>query len=275
MKKWQTWKKCWRKLANKMLTKVLVFSDNWSAYFTDQEFRVRNSGTFGIRTIDLWLRWFKPFHDLQLMFEIDNDDENTVTLFFSLPWLVRGGIALDMRRWQWTERFVGQDGSRSWGFRMGRRDFTFNWGLQQGAVWGDLPRGYTRTMTWERLLNGKATSTTSCQPTQIHDYVQIGTHGYGSSSHEIRLLFMTTTTKWSRWWKPNQVVSGCEIKLDEPPACGPKLSDRIYSAFVTDVSTVGEAVDRYRAMVFTAREREAELRRTTPPQDLGMVSQPA
>lgn len=263
-------KKRWRKLANKVLRNLFCYSNNWWAEFTDYEFRISNSDTGNaVRRVDLWARWFSIRNDLHLFFEIVNDDQGTVHLRYSLPWLVRGGISLDMRNWQWTEEKVGYDGARSWGYRIGRTDFEFNWGYQLEGVEMAKFQGWTFSHPWT-WLNGTPVTTVQAKDTIELDYVQNAELGYPTSGHTLRLQFTTKTIKWPRWWKPDVVIRGCTVSADEPPRTGPKPLDRIYSRFFGDVVSPSEAVQRYRTAVTQAR-KENQL----PASQLGLVNRTA
>ncbi len=83
-------------------------------------------------------------------------------------------------------------------------------------------------------------------------YVHPASHGYPQTEHEIVLTYATRVTKWPRFWIPNRVTEGYEVRVDDPPRYRDPCPDAdssgttgIYGIFIPNAMTLTDAIGGY------------------------------
>jgi hypothetical protein len=259
------WSKCWRRVVNRVLTKVLS-STNWHAFVGDKTsqsdyrtlfFGRDDAGVEGqVKRGSLGWSLCNRLNTLKFTLTLRHNEEDTFILQLSLPWLVSLVVSVDVGLLEWIERKVGHYGEARYGVEVDHSGYWLGWRANEEAAF----QTFTKRGFWADLHGApKVTVTTGASQELV--YTQPGDKVFPqTTTHDLLLIPRTTRRSWPRFWKKDELQTGYELYFDQPPPIpargiarlANRTTDGIYGTFIEAVSP-GEAISRYREMVLRER----------------------
>ncbi len=256
------WSKCWRQVVNKILARLLSFS-NWYARVSDKN--LIKPGRRLVLTRDAVkdrhfltgavLEWLVLTESttLALLVEIESDVETNLRFTFALPYLLTVSLSLNInRRWEWLDRRAAGvlwKVSYLYGLLFSRKKNGAYWGFSEILKEHHLPCGFYWQWSW-RDLHGPMTVTNTTGPMTVVLVTIPPSFGYPRKEIEMRLIPRTTIRRWKRFWKRDEVIKGYEYGVDEPPVPSPQslrwgFGTTLYGGFFRGALTPMDAVHQY------------------------------